>query len=57
MYRYHLSMGFRPLDGKDIDKDTTKDAGEVKLRVKLPIHFKTWLELASESCIIGFHLL
>lgn len=56
MYRYHLSMGFRPLDGKDIGKDTTKDAGEVKLRVKLPIHFKTWLELALESCIIGFHL-
>ena len=31
MYRYHLSMGVRPLDGKDIGKDTTKDAGEVKL--------------------------
>ncbi len=56
MYRYHLSIGFRALDGKDIGKDTTKNAGEVKLRVKLPICFKTWLELASVLCITGFHL-
>ena len=56
MYLYHLSMGFKPLDGKDIGKDTTKDAGEVKLEFKLPIRFKTWLELASELCITGFHL-